>query len=203
MKRFVKAIWSVVMILGMFAVGILLADKQVLSTQLIRLRIVAASDSVQDQQLKLQVRDAVNIYLQKYMPQGINVQQAKEYLCDHLQQISNVAEDRLSELGYSAPVHVYMNREEAKLREYETFSLPSGVYDTLRIDIGEAAGENWWCVVFPALCMPETTQGFQDVAVSCGISDNLADTLAKTDSYEVRFFFLDCLGKLENLLHKS
>ena len=137
------------------------------------------------------------------MPQGLEVQEAKAYLSDNVDQLKCVAQETLRRLGCAHSVNVYMNREAAQTRHYKTFSLPAGVYDTLRVDIGEASGENWWCVVFPSLCVSETVAAFKETAVSCGISENLSDTLVDNESYEIRFFFLDCLGKLENLLYKS
>ena len=89
------------------------------------------------------------------------------------------------------------------MRQYDTFALPSGVYESLRISIGEAQGKNWWCVVFPSLCMPAVGENFSDAAAGAGFDDGLTNTLQQKKGYEIRFFLLDWLGWLENLLFRK
>jgi len=84
------------------------------------------------------------------------------------------------------------------VRNYDTFRLPAGVYESLRIVIGEGEGKNWWCVVFPELCLPATAEGFESVAVGSGFSEALSGALTGETQYEIRFFLLDCFGRLEN-----
>ena len=84
-----------------------------------------------------------------------------------------------------------------------TFSLPAGVYDALKITIGEGKGHNWWCVAFPTLCLPATSEGFQEVSAQAGMNGTLEKALAGEDGYEIRFFLLDQLGKLENHFFES
>ena len=93
--------------------------------------------------------------------------------------------------------------EEFATRYYDTFTLPAGIYEALRITIGEGEGQNWWCVVFPTLCVGATVEEFEETAHCAGFSDGLTGALTGEDGYEVRFFFLDALGKLENFLHKG
>lgn len=203
MRKLVKYVWAAALVLSMFLLGTVLADRHTLNTQLIRLRVVGASDEDGDQQVKLQVRDAVNAYLQENMPEDLNASGAEAFLTDHIPEITLVAEKTLKTLGDGNPVRVSLTREEATKRDYETFSLPSGVYKTLRVDIGAAQGSNWWCVVFPSLCVQPTVEAFHDSAVSGGMNEGLSSALSGKDGYEVRFFFLDCLGKLEKIFHKS
>ncbi len=91
-----------------------------------------------------------------------------------------------------------MAREAFPAREYDTFALPAGCYDALRITVGEGQGQNWWCVVFPRLCLPTVSEDFEVEAVGAGFSDTLTGAL--TGEYEVRFFLLELLGRLENFL---
>ena len=79
--------------------------------------------------------------------------------------------------------------------------MPAGTYDALRITVGEGQGQNWWCVVFPQLCLPAVSEGFEDTAAGAGFSDSLTGALE--GEYQVRFFLLDCLGWLENFLFGS
>ncbi len=177
-----------------------IADRQHLSKELIRLHVVANSDDMQDQQVKLQVKDAVVTYLQSAMPGDMDTQQAKAWLQDNLPNIQAVANRELAEAEQSDSAVVTLGQEAFPTREYDTFSLPAGVYESLRITIGEGAGKNWWCVVFPSLCMSATTDGFEDTAAGAGFSDTLTGSLTGEKPYEIRFFVLDCLGWLENFL---
>ena len=198
-------------ILGILGLAVILAlgislwkDKQVLREDLIRLHVVGASDSEHDQRVKLQVKDAVISYLQETVEYSADVQIAEENIRNLLPELEAVANATLAEAGFSQSATVCLDMEEFPQRQYETFSLPAGVYRSLRVTIGQGQGKNWWCVVFPTLCLPATSQGFEDTAVSAGFSDTLTDTLQKkTPGYEIRFFFLDCLGWLENLFYSG
>lgn len=198
MKKYVKIVWTTVLTLTLFCLGVLLADKQCLRNDLVRLHVVADSDSYEDQQNKLSVRDAVISYLQANMGDIKDVASAKSYLQEQLPVLQEIANDALKAAGSEERAVVYLTKEAFDVREYDTFSLPSGVYESLRVDIGSAEGKNWWCVVFPSLCLPTSTETFQDTAVSSGLENGLVNTLSGEEEYEVRFFFLDCLGKLEN-----
>ena len=86
---------------------------------------------------------------------------------------------------------------------YETFRLPAGVYESLRIVIGTGEGHNWWCVVFPSLCIPATSSGFADIAVGAGFDSSLTAALEGQAGYEIRFYLLDQLGRLENIFFQE
>ena len=183
--------------------GTLIADRQRLREELIRLHVVAASDSEEDQALKLRVRDAVVESLQLEMDNVTDIEQAKAYLQENLPKIERVANQVLAEAGCTDTVQVSLMLEEFETRVYDTFSLPAGIYESLRIIIGEGDGKNWWCVVFPSLCIPATSEGFEDTAAGAGFPDALTGALEGEKGYEVRFFLLDAMGSLENLLHKG
>lgn len=199
MTKTVRFIWSMVLILCMFCIGTILADKQHLQNEIIRLHVLANSDSETDQQIKLCVRDAVTAYLENSFGSITDVEEAKKYIRSHLSEIQILANKTLESVGSRDQASVYLTKEKFGLREYDTFSLPSGVYDSLRIDIGAAEGKNWWCVVFPSLCIPASSEAFRETAISSGFDDKLAGALSYEDGYEVRFFLLDCFGRLENL----
>ena len=186
------------MIICAFLLGGVMVDRQNLSHDVIRLHVVAASDSEEDQQVKLQVRDAVVACLQDGLDGLETVADAKVFVAQNLEKIEEVSNEVLKLAGFSDTVKVEFCKEAFEKRVYDTFSLPAGVYEALRITIGEGEGKNWWCVVFPGLCMPKTEEKFEDVAVSAGFSDSLTNTLSKNDGYEVRFFLLECLGRIQN-----
>lgn len=203
MKKIRKYILVLALFAGCFLCGSLLAEKKTLHDDLIRLHVVANSDSQEDQEIKLQVRDAVTAYLQPAMEKVTDTQQAKSYLEENLTQIEALANETLETLGSADRAKVRLKQEEFDTRVYDTFTLPAGVYESLRIEIGDGEGKNWWCVVFPSLCIPATTQDFQVTAAASGFDETLTNTLTGEEGYEIRFFLLDCLGKLENFLHKN
>ena len=201
MKKCLKRIGICLMLVCFVLAGSLILDRQKLRSELIRLHVVAASDSAEDQALKLRVRDAVVESLEAGLADVGDVDQAKAYLEENLPKIEAVANRVLQEAGCGDLATVSLAVEEFATRVYDTFTLPAGLYDALRIVIGEGEGHNWWCVVFPSLCVPATSEGFQDTAAGAGFSDALTGTLTGEEGYEIRFFLLDALGSLENLLH--
>ena len=170
-----------------------------LSESLIRLHVVANSDSEKDQRIKLQVRDAVINSIQTDLQKLSDMDAAKEYLQRNLPKIQKTANKALERAGFDSHAVVTLGKEAFNTRYYETFTLPAGVYESLRIVIGEGEGHNWWCVAFPSLCMPKTEDAFEDTAVAAGFSDTLSETLGEKEEHEIRFFFLDKLGQLENI----
>ncbi len=178
----------------------LVLDRDKLGDGLIRLHVVANSDSEADQAVKLQVRDAVLASIREDLQGVTDVEAAKAYLHQNLPKLQQAANAALKAAGFEEETVVTLCREAFDRRDYDTFSLPAGVYHSLRIVIGEGEGHNWWCVAFPQLCLPATASGFETQAVGAGFSEELTHTLTGEEPYEVRFFLLDALGKLENTL---
>ncbi len=178
-------------------------DREKLNEELIRLHVVAASDSEEDQAIKLRVRDAVMESLTDAMADIADIAQARAYLEENLPKIRQAANDTLEALGCDEKATVTLEKEVFDTRYYDTFTLPAGVYEALRVTIGEGEGRNWWCVVFPTLCIPAASEGFEDVAAGAGFPDSLTAALEGKDGYEVRFFLLDALGKLEGYFYKG
>ena len=124
----------------------------------------------------------------------------KIYLQQQLPKIESLANRILQEAGCGDVAKVSLQREEFGTRYYDTFKLPAGIYESLRITIGSGGGRNWWCVVFPTLCVGATVGEFEESAHCAGFSEALTGALTGEEPYEVRFFALDALGKLENFL---
>ncbi len=198
MKKLLKFTCLLTLLLLVFQCGTLLADKRALHDDVIRLHVVANSDSPADQAQKLLVRDEIMQYLEPISSAVDNKDEAAAYLRARLPELENIANRVLARSGSTLKAAVSLREETFDTRHYDTFSLPAGIYDSLRVEIGSAQGKNWWCVVFPSLCLSVTCEGMQDAAVSAGFDDGLTSTLTGEPGYEVRFFFLDCLGKLEN-----
>ena len=179
----------------------LIRDRQYLDQKLIRLHVVANSDSEVDQDIKLRVRDAIVDSLYAGMADIGDVQAAKAYLQENLGKIQCIANQTLEAAGVDSRAVVTLCRETFDIRKYETFTLPAGVYESLRVTIGEGQGRNWWCVAFPTLCMSATAEGFETAAQTAGMDDTLSETL--TGGCQMRFFLLDVLGRVENMRFKG
>ena len=133
----------------------------------------------------------------------MTLREAKEWLRQNLPAMEAAANEVLQKLGFSDRATVTLGKEAFPLRHYDTFSLPSGVYESLRVTIGEGKGQNWWCVVFPSLCLPAAGESTEDVAAGAGFSEELTDTVTQKPNYRIRFFFMDVIGKIENLFFQS
>ena len=177
----------------------MIRDRQYLREGLIRFHVVANSVSKEDQTIKYLVRDAVLQSLQSDLQRIADVDEAKAYLQENLPKIQKLVNQTLRQLGFWGGSQVTLCKEPFDIRHYDTFSLPAGVYESLRIVIGEGLGKNWWCVSFPTLCLPATTSGFTETAVGAGFPEPLVHSLSGNQEYEIRFFFLNQLGKLENI----
>jgi len=154
--------------------GTLLDQRQQdLSDRLIRLHVLAHSDDEFDQDLKYLVRDEVRAVVEPLVSTSSNREAAEAEIIAHLDAINRVAEDTLLATGQHRPVRAVLTRESSPTRAYDAFILPAGFYTALRIEIGEAEGQNWWCVVFPPLCLEAAISestfadlGLEDVEVA-------------------------------------
>jgi stage II sporulation protein R len=135
------------------------AVKQDISNKLIRLHVIANSDSEQDQRLKLKVRDAVIMKMNsKFM--GIeNVNNSENLIKENLSEIQNIAQDVVYKNGKDYKIKAMYGKFDFPTKYYGTITLPAGNYKALRIIIGNGAGKNWWCVMFPPLCFVDITHG--------------------------------------------
>ena len=203
MKKIMKRIGLCACIAGCIWCWTLISDREKLNAELIRLHVVANSDSDADQAIKLRVRDAVVESLRSAMGDVTDIDQARAYIRENLPKIQQTANETLKALGCDETAVATLKEEVFDTRYYDTFTLPAGVYEALRITIGEGQGQNWWCVVFPTLCVPATSDGFEDVAAGAGFPDTLTAALEGEEGYEVRFFLLDALGRLEGYFFKG
>ncbi|MCD7859793.1 MAG: stage II sporulation protein R [Firmicutes bacterium] len=177
-----------------------LRDRQTLSENLVRLHVVGASNSEADQTAKLAVRDALIAQYGDLLAGAEDAQQAQALLGEQLSALEAAANEALLAAGSEDTATVQLLREPFSARDYDTFSLPAGVYCSLRVTIGEGEGKNWWCVVFPSLCMATDSSALADSAAGAGFSEELTATLTHEDGHELRFFVLDALGWVQNWL---
>ena len=194
MKRHIRRIALVAfVVMCIYGWGIV-TDSQALQEELLRLHVVGASDSKEDQEVKLLVRDAVLASLEEGLDDLTDPAAAYDYVARMLPKVKAAADRCLQEAGFSDTVQVSLTEEAFPTRDYDTFSLPAGVYKALRVVIGEGEGKNWWCVVFPQLCM--AGEDFVETASVAGLSPELTETLE--GEYEIRFWLLEKLGQVKN-----
>ena len=127
-----------------------------ISSNFLRLHIIANSDSTEDQILKYKIRDSVINYMQPYFKNVTNKDDALCILNEHLDGIYNVASTTAISNGFSYPINVSIGNFYFPTKEYESIRLPEGYYGALKIELGNATGQNWWCVMFPSLCIIDT-----------------------------------------------
>ena len=161
----------------------------------LRLHILANSDSEEDQALKLNIRDRV---LEKYgsmLKVDNSISEAKNKTETLLPDIKHDVEVWIAELGYDYTAEAYLGEEWYDTREYESFTLPAGNYVSLRIIIGSGEGKNWWCVMYPPLCLDMATESSP---ADDGITDYSKEeiSLIQNGKYQIKFKILEDLSRV-------
>lgn len=141
------------------------SDDMDLYDNIIRLHVIANSDSDCDQELKLKVRDSLLTAVANTVGDCHDIESAKSVLAESLDTLKTVAQDTVYENGYNYSVNVTLTTEYYPTREYRGVKLPCGEYTSLRVLIGDADGKNWWCVLFPQLCVVTATGKAADFCV--------------------------------------
>ena len=176
----------------LFLAGTVLRQ-QALASKLIRIHVLAASDSAEDQAVKLQVRDAVLRQLSELTEHCADRKDAAAVMISHADLLGKTAANTAGR-----QVSLQLSPESYGTRHYETFSLPAGEYLSLQIRIGEGNGKNWWCVAFPMVCMAATAEELEAAAVSAGIDGGeLRLMTGEETDIEVRFIVLEWLASLK------
>lgn len=168
--------------------GLALRAQEQLSDRVVRLHVLANSDGEEDQALKLKVRDRVLARATELLTQAKNRAEAESLLREALPELETLAVRELRANGCDYPVRAELTDTEFPTRAYDGFTLPAGEYLALRVMIGEGAGRNWWCVVFPPLCLGSVSETAAETAAEAGFSqDQLALISGEDEGYVVRF----------------
>lgn len=141
-----------------------------IKSDVVRLHVIANSNTKEDQELKLKVRDSILVKTNELLKDVNTKQNSLTILKENLCMLENTAYDCIQKEGYSYSVAVFLGEYDFPTKTYDTMTLPRGTYDALRIVIGEGKGDNWWCVLFPPFCLdktndPETESKKNDVVV--------------------------------------
>lgn len=197
MKRVARWEWALLIaLLVSFAWGTW-ADRtqQQLSDKVLRLHVLANSDSEADQDLKLKVRDSVLETASAILADCPDRETAEQRLSAALPEIEDAARARIAAEGGEQTVTAELRPTVFPTREYEDFTLPAGEYLALRVVLGEGEGHNWWCVVFPPLCA-ETTSSLSQTAMAAGLTEEEVALITESDGYQLKFKAVELWEKL-------
>ena len=211
--------WELALLLGLALAALLGARldgaQGALADKVLRLHVLANSDSQADQALKLQVRDAVLEQAEGLLAgaesraeaEGLlagaeSRAEAETLLAAHLPSLAAAGAEAVGAAGYGYPVTVSL--EDScwfPTRVYEDFALPAGLYTALRVEIGSGAGQNWWCVVFPPLCLGSVTETAAETAAQAGLTEREVALLSGGEGeYEIRFRAVELVERLRHWL---
>lgn len=165
-----------------------------ISNQVFRLHILANSDSTEDQQLKLKVRDEILKKGEKVFASSNSLEETIELCKNNIALFQQTAEQCLKDNGSDHEVKVYVDKEYFNTREYDEITLPSGIYNALKIEIGQGKGHNWWCVMFPAICLSSVT----DDELNKYLSEDEQKLVNSDSKYEVRFKIVEIYEKVKS-----
>lgn len=168
----------------------------------VRLHVIANSDSEEDQALKLRVRDAVLEVTTPILSTCTTQEQARTTLEAAFGEIRAAAEAVVAAEGRSDSVALFLDNEEYPERDYDGFCFPSGTYLSMRVCIGDAKGQNWWCCLFPPLCMGSSTastEAAEDAFIAVGMTPSQYKIITASDRpvYRIRFKLLEVLDGLK------
>ena len=204
MKKSHFRYWELALLLAL-AVTILwgaasLGQQEELGRKVIRLHVIANSDSPEDQALKLRVRDRVLARAQEILEQSADRAEAEIRLRESLPELEAIAEETVRANGYDYAVTAELEDTAFPTKEYDGFSLPAGEYLALRILIGEGVGQNWWCVVFPPLCTAASAD-VPETALAAGLTEDQVSLMTEEDGgYQLKFKAVELWERLKAAL---
>ncbi len=173
---------------------------QELSDKVVRLHVLANSDSEEDQALKLKVRDRILAYAEPLLAGAADRREAEALLRGQVLELERVAAGEIRANGYDYAVTIELEDTVFPTREYEGFSLPAGKYLALRAVIGAGEGQNWWCVVFPPLCAAASAE-MPEAALAAGLSPSQVGLITEEDQgYVLKSKLVEFWKTLENTL---
>ena len=160
-----------------------------------RLHIIANSDREEDQSLKLKVRDELLKSTAHIFENAKNKDEALSLALTNADKIKETAESVIKKQGYCYTVQIDTAKAYFPTRTYEKYTLPAGKYDALRVIIGEGKGKNWWCVMFPSLCLPASMKKDK---LSDVLTEKEIELIEKNPRYEIRFWIVEQIQKLKS-----
>ncbi len=205
-----KIIFTVVFVIAAFAIGTYFVEnsdtykiQKEIAQEIIRFHVRANSDSDADQQLKLKVKDEIVKFLTTKLENATSLDEARNILYDVKDEIAEIALGVIRDNGYEYNVNVYFENAYFPMKMYGDMTFPPGEYEAFRVDIGDACGKNWWCVLYPPLCFVDSTYSVVPDETKNRFNEVLSDEAynaitindIKENTYEFRFRFLTFLNR--------
>ncbi|MBR5880495.1 MAG: stage II sporulation protein R [Clostridia bacterium] len=200
-QRVLTGVVVLLFMLGLISILPIHGEAKIYDT-VVRLHVLANSDSEQDQALKLQVRDEVLRVTGPMLKDCKSRDEAVAVLQEHGDEIRDAAQAVVKAQGYDYPVSILLGTEQYPTRNYENCCFPGGTYVSMRVCIGEAEGQNWWCVLFPPLCLGAASaqdgDSNEDAFISVGLTGEQYKVITETDNvkYRIRFKVLEAVQEL-------
>jgi len=176
-------------------------QREDLSRKLIRFHVIANSDSEEDQELKLKVRDAILVDLTPKFEKVKDVKDSERIIKQSIEEIKKVAEEVIRREGKNYDVKVAYGTFDFPTRYYGALTLPAGNYNALKVVIGNGEGKNWWCVIFPPLCFVDVTHGFTDTQTAEEVAKYLSQDemkLIEKEKPKVKFKIVEIIEEYYN-----
>lgn len=207
-KFIIQAALLIGFITAVFCEGIcaFAESRRGITEDVFRLHVIANSDSDEDQALKLRVRNAVLDASADIFGGAVSAADAKQLSEENLQLFEAAAAAEIAASGYDYPVRCEVGTVHFDRRVYGSAELPEGNYSALRVIIGEGEGRNWWCVMFPALCLPAVTNTDEVLSLAAengAISAEELELMQAPENYEVKLYFAEVIKKLCEKLNKA
>ena len=178
---------------GLCAISYATTASSDIANSLFRLHVIANSDSDTDQNLKYKVRDALLEYMNNICKDCSSKNEAIELVELHQNEFKEVALDTIKKEGFNYDVKIEIGNFEFPTKQYGDISLPAGLYDALKVEIGEAKGRNWWCVMFPSLCFVDISSGIVPEESKEDLQNVLSDEeyslISNDNDYSIKFKF--------------
>ena len=195
MKTIEKSIVLSLIITILFSLLCFHGSCENISKKVLRLHILANSNSSIDQNLKLKVRDRILKQSDSFFNNVKSKEEAKEIISSHLPEIKKAAEDEIKLQGFNYPVEVRLEKTYFNTRKYDNITLPAGQYEALRVLIGEGNGKNWWCVIFPSICLGSAkgTNSMEEI-----LNEKETDIVEESQNYEFKFKIVEVLESIKN-----
>ena len=169
-----------------------------LRTNVLRLHIIANSDSESDQALKLKIRDSILKNSGEMFYETENVEEAVAVASKSLDRIEAIANKVIAESGFDYTAKAQICDGYFETREYDDFTLPAGVYKSLTVTVGEGDGKNWWCVIFPEVCLPAAS----DASLTDSVTAETAHFAEGAQRYQMRFWAVEMYEDIKNFFQK-
>ena len=193
LKRFIIVLFLLTLFVFVSAISYVSAVSNNISNSVFRLHVIANSDSKEDQNLKYIVRDKLIEYMNNIAKDCSSKEEVISIAKNNISNFENIARKTIEENGYNYNITVEIGNFDFPTKSYGDITLPAGSYDSLRVKIGKAEGQNWWCVMFPPLCFVDVTSGVVPDESKQEMKDSMPEEeyslISKTDNSEINFKF--------------